>query len=261
MGITLCILGSGSAGNCILFGSAATRMLIDAGLSGRETVRRLEVIGVDPATLQAVCVTHEHGDHIAGLRALRTRFGLELYANSGTIDSIRTDDSARDLKWRVFATGFPFDIGDIRVEPFSVPHDACEPVGFILSAGGIRAGIVTDIGVVTHLVRERLRQCEVLVLESNHDEQLLRASPRPWQLKQRIAGRQGHLSNQTAADLIVEVAGERLTDVFLAHISAECNQPELALKTIRTVLCDKGLSRIRLRLTYPDRVSDVWTRE
>lgn len=255
----VCVLASGSSGNCIFAGSATTRILIDAGLSGRETDRRLALIGESSASIQGICLTHEHTDHTTGLAALHLRAGIPLYANAGTIDAVRQDDTLRALKWQVFTTGAAFPIGDLTITPFSVSHDAYEPVGFIVAAERVRVGIVTDIGVRTQLVQERLRHCQALIIEANHDERLLADARRPWHLKQRIAGRQGHLSNRHAAELIAEIAGAELDRVFLSHLSLDCNRPELALKPAREALHRRGFAHVRVCLTYTDQISEIWT--
>lgn len=255
----ICVLASGSAGNCIYVETANTRILIDAGLSRRETGRRLALIDVDLSSINGICLTHEHSDHTAGLSALHKRSGIPLYANTGTIEALRRSAAADSLAWQVFATGADFVIGDLTLHPFAVSHDAYEPVGFIISRGQIRAGIATDIGVGTHLVRERLRDCQVLIIESNHDQRLLEDARRPWRIKQRIAGRQGHLSNQGAAELITAVAGPELQQVFLFHLSQDCNRPELALQHAGTALASRGLEHVRVYATHPDRNSEVWT--
>ncbi len=253
-----CVLASGSSGNCIYLGSGSTHLLIDVGLSGRETLNRLEQVGVKLSAITAICLTHEHSDHIAGLRVLHSRHRIPLYANAGTIEAVRRDEKMHGLTWQVFTTGSPFQIGDLLLEPFAVPHDSYEPVGFVVSSGTVRVGVVTDIGVVTHLVRERLRPCRALIVESNHDERMLADARRPWLLKQRIAGRQGHLSNAHAAALISEIAGPGLSQIFLSHLSADCNRPELALKTMQTALGRLGHAHVRVCVTFPDRVSEVW---
>ncbi len=259
MSLRICILGSGSSGNCTYIASASTAILIDAGLSARTIVQRLESIGASVEGVRGICVSHEHSDHTTGLRVLHQKRGIPLYANRGTAEALGRDDDLRDLSWNVFTTGSPFTVGDISVEPFSVPHDAYEPVGFVVHCGTSRVGVVTDMGTATTLVRERLRGCRALVVESNHDEQMLRdCQNRPWHLKQRILGRQGHLSNQSAAALLVEIASPQLDIVFLAHLSKDCNTPELARQTTHDTLFKAGHQHIKVSLTFPDRVSEVW---
>ncbi len=257
MGIELCVLASGSSGNCIYVGSDNSRILIDAGVSGKVTVERLQSIGVDPESIDAICLTHEHDDHKASVGILHRRLGVDLYSNSGTIEALNRSPKFAGLPWNVFSTGHAFEIGDLVLEPFRVPHDSYDPVGFVVSCGGARVGIATDMGMATELIRERLRNCDALVLEANHDEVLLKDSQRPWSLKQRIAGRQGHLSNEKAGRLIVDVAGDNLHNVILAHLSSDCNRPDLALKTVTQQIKMGGLSNIEIKLSYANRVSDV----
>jgi phosphoribosyl 1,2-cyclic phosphodiesterase len=182
--------------------------------------------------------------------------GVPVYANSGTIEALERGGRPTGVGWKVFTTGQSFQIGDLTIAPFSVPHDAYDPVGFVVADGaGARAGIATDIGTATSLVRERLRDCGVVVIESNHDEQMLRDAARPWHLKQRIAGRQGHLSNRQAGELLAELAGSSTQAVFLSHLSSACNTPQIALQTVTTILSNHGLASVAVHLTYPDRVS------
>lgn len=258
MDLRLSILGSGSSGNCTYIASATTAILVDAGLSAREIGRRLECVGASPATLRGVCVSHEHSDHTQGLRILHKKQGIPLYANRGTADALTADPELAGLSWNLFTTGQPFRIGDLLVEPFAVPHDAYEPVGFVVSCGASRIGVVTDMGIATTLVRERLRGCHAVVVESNHDEQMLKDANRPWHLKQRILGRQGHLSNQGASALVAEIAGPQMSAVYLAHLSEECNTPDLARKTVHDGLQRAGHTHVRVCLTYPDRPTEVW---
>ncbi len=258
MNFTLCVLASGSSGNCVFAATDDTAILIDAGLSGRETERRLQAAGGDPARIHGICVTHEHGDHTKGIAVLHQRYRIPLYANSGTIDGFSRSGDVSELAWNVFTTGTAFSIGSISVEPFSVPHDAYDPVGYVLSAGGTRVGVVTDMGMPTHLIRDKLRHCDALVLESNHDELMLKQSARPWSLKSRISGRQGHLSNRHAAELLAELGGERLRRVYLAHISRDCNRHDLALAETRSSLKLAGHHHIEVMCTYSDKISDIW---
>lgn len=251
-------MGSGSGGNCTYVASAQTAILVDAGLSGRATGQRLAEFGVSLESISAICVTHEHSDHTSGLAVLNKGDRIKLYANSGTIEGIEARAAEKKLPWNVFSTGAQFQIGDLTINPFTVPHDAYDPVGFVIAGGDIRVGVVTDMGMVTGLIRERLRACNVLVIESNHDEQMLKAADRPWHLKQRIIGRQGHLSNQHAAELLVEIAGPQLKAVFLAHLSGECNLPELARKTIADALAKGGHPHVKVIVASPDQVSEVW---
>ncbi len=258
MALRVCVLASGSSGNCTFVSSGETAILIDAGLSGRETVRRLEQIGVPLQQIRAVCVSHEHNDHTAGLRVLHRRHGIALYGNSGTVDALCRNRQLHELHWNVFATGTPFEIGDLTVEPFSVPHDAYEPVGFVVRRGDTSVGVVTDMGVSTTLIRQRLKSCQAVVVEANHDERMLQDARRPWHLKQRILGHQGHLSNRAAAAMVAEIAGRDLRHVFLAHLSEECNRQELALQTAQRMLAEAGHGHVRVSLTFPDRVSEMW---
>jgi phosphoribosyl 1,2-cyclic phosphodiesterase len=258
MTLSLCVLASSSAGNCTYVASAQTAILIDAGLSGKELLRRLVQVGVAAGRIQAVCLTHEHGDHTVGLSVLHKRLGLQLYANSSTVEALGRQPNNQALPWNIFTTGSPFLIGDLRIEPFSVPHDAYDPVGFIVENDGSRVGVVTDMGMATELIRQRLRQCRALVVEANHDERLVTNAKRPWSLKQRVLGRQGHLSNRHAAELLAQVADANLQAVFLAHLSGECNRPELAQDTVAKALRAKECSHVHVHLTYPDRASDVW---
>jgi phosphoribosyl 1,2-cyclic phosphodiesterase len=250
--LRVCVLASGSSGNCIHVESATTALLMDAGISARETLRRMEAAGLDPAKLRAICVSHEHADHVAGIAQLHKRLGLKLYANGDTARNVR---NAENLDWNLFTDGCPFTIGDIEILPFPLPHDAYAPVGFVLACGAARLGIATDLGMPTQLARERLRGCQLVVLEANHDEQLLQSSLRPWALKQRILGRQGHLSNATAAALLADIAGDTLQQVFLAHLSKECNDLDLALHVVRRHLAEAGLAHVRVLPTHPDKPS------
>lgn len=246
MSLSFCVLASGSSGNCTYVSSGSSSVLIDSGLSFRETCNRLEAIGVDPGSIDAVFYTHEHGDHISALGVLHRRLGVGLYANSATVEAIERGLGRGGLPWNIFSAGNAVNIGDLTLEPFSVPHDSYDPVGFIVTGGGSRVAIATDMGMVTTLVRERFRNCAALVLEANHDNQLLRDSSRPWSLKQRIAGPQGHLSNDKAAELVSEVVHAGLRHIVLAHLSEDCNRPNLAIEAVASVLRERGFPGVKI---------------
>lgn len=258
MALRMCILGSGSKGNSIYVASEQTALLVDAGLSARQTKMRLKRIGADLDEIEGICISHEHHDHIAGLRVLSKNMRARLYANAGTVKAVSSKSDVADLEWNVFSTGSPFKVGDLTIAPFALSHDAYEPVGYVIASEDDRVGIATDLGMVTTLARERLKGCRALVLEANHDEKLLVASRRPWYLKQRIMSRQGHLSNAAAAAAIVDCAGESLSRVYLAHLSEECNEAGLAKRQIEKVLKEKSLGHVELFATYPDRESECW---
>lgn len=258
MSMKLCVLASGSSGNSIFVGTEKTRILIDAGVSAKKIADRLAEIGESPERLDAICVTHEHGDHIAGIRVLQRKFGIPVYANGGTLDGIRAaKKGTHELVCRQFTTGSLFEIGEFFLEPFSVSHDAYEPVGFVIRNGVGRIGIATDTGIVTNLLRQKLRACDVVVIEANHEESMVHEAPRPWSLKQRILSNQGHLSNRASAELIAEVAGEGLKHLLLAHLSSDCNSPSHARRMFETVLAEAGYEHVSIHLTGAHRVSEL----
>lgn len=254
-----CVLGSGSSGNCIYVSAGAIALLVDAGLSGKETLKRLADAGLDPSPIRAILLTHEHSDHVGALGVLHRRLKADVYANTGTIQGVEKSLGKLDICWKIFSTGFPFNVADIAVEPFTVCHDGLDPVGFVFACAGVRVGIVTDIGMVTTVVREKLKNCQAIVLEANHDEKMLQNAQRPWALKQRIAGRQGHLANGSAAELVADCAGPQLRKVFLAHLSSDCNKPELAVRTVKETLHKRSFDHVSVALTYADRPGEVWS--
>jgi phosphoribosyl 1,2-cyclic phosphodiesterase len=255
--VKVCVLASGSSGNCIYVGSGENQILIDAGISCKETERRLVDAGLEPEAIQAICITHEHEDHVAAIGVMQRKRGVGLYANSATIEAINAAGKRTGLTWNVFEAGQAFEIGDLTLEPFSVPHDAYDPVGFRISDGQSKIGIVTDMGMATGLVREKLKNCSVIVIESNHDSEMLKQSGRPWSLKQRIAGRHGHMSNVQACELLDEIATDSLKAVYLAHISSDCNERDIALRKARSLLEAKNLSSVSVEPTYASRATGV----
>ena len=249
MSVSLTILGSGSSGNCAYLESGETRILIDAGFSLRQIRLRLASIGRAPENLTGILITHEHADHVHGLPAITEKLGLPVYCNRPTRDAIEYQLKTK-LNSRLFTTGAGFELGDIGVESFSVPHDAQEPVGYLFRTHAGSFGFVTDLGHTTRLVLERVRCANVLVLESNHDIKMLQDCPhRPWSLKQRILGRHGHLSNEAAAEAAEQIMSPGLRHLYLAHLSRQCNRPELARRVVDDRLRKIGASHVRLELT------------
>ena len=232
MPIRLTILGSGSAGNATCIEGGRTRILLDAGFSCRELSGRLRGVGVDPRRLEGLLITHEHADHANGAALFSRTFEVPSYCTRGTARAADLERQGASAA-HVVEDGRPFAIGGMMVTPFRVPHDAVETVGYVVACGADRVGYATDLGHVPDPVRRVLRDCDLLVVESNHDVEMLRAGPYPEMVKQRVLGRHGHLDNETAADLASAVASERTRRIVLAHLSRTNNRPELAVQAAR----------------------------
>jgi phosphoribosyl 1,2-cyclic phosphodiesterase len=246
------ILGSGSGGNCAYLETPNTRLLIDAGFSGRQIRQRLATIARSPETLHGILITHEHSDHVSGLVGLLARLQLPVYCNRLTKEAIEAQLQIQ-INAHIFDTGASFEIGDVTVDTFSVPHDASDPVGFLLRTPSGNIGFLTDLGHATQLVIQRVRTANVLLLEANHDLQMLRDDPRrPWSLKQRILSRHGHLSNDGAADLLEQVVSAGLGRLYLGHLSRDCNRPELAHRVISQRLEQVGATHVQVEFTSQD---------
>lgn len=244
------ILGSGSGGNCAYLETGETRLLIDAGFSGRQIRERLASIGRAPEGLNGILLTHEHIDHIQGLTGLCSKLQIPIYCNRLTREAVELQLEMRLEQCHLFTTGSSFDIGDVRIDTFSIPHDAYDPVGFMLHAGGRKIGFLTDLGHATRLVCERVRASNVLVLETNHDLKMLQDDPRrPWSLKQRIASRHGHLSNEAAAEALQTIVHGELQHVYLGHLSRDCNRPELAREAIARKMDHVGAAHVQIHST------------
>ena len=252
MPVHLTILGSGSQGNCAYLETAQTRLLIDAGFSGRQIRNRLAGIGRAPETLNGILITHEHSDHIAGLVGLAAKLDLPIYCNRLTKEAIEAQLQIQ-INARLFSTGCSFEIGDVTVDTFPIPHDAYDPVGFLLRTDAGNIGFLTDLGHATKLVVERVRCANVLVLEANHDPKMLQEDPRrPWSLKQRILSRHGHLSNDGAADVVEQILSAELRRLYLGHLSRDCNRPELARQVVAARLERLGGTHVCLESTSQD---------
>lgn len=247
-----CVLGSGSAGNAVIVESAGRRLLVDAGFSCRELEKRMRAVGVEPASIEALVVTHEHVDHNRGAARLAKRHRIPVFATAGTFLGTELAHEQRQTS-TVIRSGEVREIAGFSVEPFAIPHDAREPVGLVIQdAGGGRLGLCGDIGNRSRLAWGRLADLDLLILEANHDLDMLRNGPYPWSLKQRVAGRHGHLSNREAADGIPELLSNRLRWVVLYHLSRTNNLPALAAAEIGEVLAREG-SRAELSLSEQDR--------
>jgi len=250
-------LASGSKGNAILVCSHKTRILLDAGLSARELVKRLQQTKVKADQLDAIVVSHEHTDHIRGLGTLSRRLDLPVYLTQGTLDNLPPDiGQLADVK--LFQPGNPFAIGDLSIKPFAVSHDARDPAGFVLEHDAHRLGVCTDLGIVTQLVRTRLRGCQGLILEANHDPELLLNGPYPLPLKQRIRSRHGHLSNAESFDLLQSIHHGDLQVVLFAHLSEVNNQPELVLGSSREFLNTSAWDGVTLDIGRQHEVSKAF---
>ena len=260
MKFTFCPLFSGSSGNALFIGAGDTRILIDAGMPGKAVEGALNQIGVLPETLSAIAVTHEHSDHVKGVGILSRKYHLPVYANERTWNAMaRTVGQIDPRNRREFTDGEDFYIGDLALLPFSIPHDAADPVGYRVYYGGRSAATATDLGFMKKDVLKTLAGTDVMVLESNHDPELLMRNPHySLYLKQRILGNRGHLSNGDSAKALLELYETGVRQVLLGHLSGENNTPELALSTAAEALSRAGVrlnEEIGLGVAWRDRVS------
>ncbi|HEV8629211.1 MAG TPA: MBL fold metallo-hydrolase [Thermoanaerobaculia bacterium] len=241
--LRICVLGSGSQGNAVVVEAGGRRLLIDAGFSARETRRRLSRVGLELSDLHGIVLTHEHGDHVRGLERLCRKHPVPVYATAGTLGALELRPQVAALL-RPCRSGVPFEAAGFVVELFSIPHDAREPVGVVVEdpAGGGRVGLVADLGCRSRLAWARLAGVHALILEANHDLDMLRNGPYPWPLKQRVAGRHGHLSNADAAQGLEELAHDGLAHVVLYHLSQVNNLPALAAAVV-----GEELARLRAK--------------
>jgi len=243
----ICPLASGSKGNSLFVSCQNNSILIDAGLSGIEIERRLNLLNINPESLTAIIITHEHSDHVKGAGILSRRFNLPVYITQKTYEAAQSLGKIDDICF--FECGTPFEIDQILISPFSISHDAKDPVGLTMEYNGHKIGIATDLGIVTTLVKEHLKNSNILYLESNHDLDMLINGSYPWHLKQRIKGRTGHLSNMDAGILVSELRTDALKHVILAHLSEENNCPQKAVQEISKSL---NGSNVVLHVARPD---------
>lgn len=259
MELAVSILGGGSRGNALLVHGNDSGILVDAGFSRKEIIRRLVQLNLDPSLIKIILVTHEHGDHTQGCRVLSDHLRVPVCVSARTYEYLLKDRGEKWERVRIFSPGSTFEYEGFNISPFAVQHDAVEPVGFVLSRNGIKVGIATDLGCVNELVRHRLYDCDVLVLESNYDLDLLRDSERALALKRRIMGRHGHLDNRDAMTALAELVTARTKAIFLTHISSDCNRVELVEKLGRDKLHELGRSDIIFKVVLQDEpTATVW---
>lgn len=233
--MNICVLGSGSKGNCTFIESGETRILIDAGFSGKEIARRLHLIGRTPEMLNAIFVTHEHNDHVTGVGVLSRRYKLPVYINNPTLRA--ADKKIGTLTQRYsFETGDNLSFNGLQIHPFAVTHDAADPVGFVVQDEHATVGYCTDTGQVTKLIQHHLSRCSALVLEANHDPEMLRNGPYPVPLKQRIQSKSGHLSNDDAIHFAMDLAEKGLNRLVLAHLSETNNDYHIVRRWVEQKL-------------------------
>lgn len=260
MRFTFCPLFSGSSGNALFIGAGDTRILIDAGMPGRSIENALREINILPETLTAIAITHEHSDHVKGAGILSRKYHLPIYANERTWNAMaRNVGEIAPRDRRIFQDDEDFYIGDLALFPFSIPHDAADPVGYRVFYGGRSVATATDMGYMQKRVLKTLAGVDVLLLESNHDPDLLMQNPHySLYLKQRILSNHGHLSNEASAEALIALYETGVRQVLLGHLSGENNTPELALSTAAERLCQAGIAvneEIGLGLAWRDRVS------
>lgn len=242
MTMKFCSLASGSSGNCYLIKSEETSILVDAGISGKRIMEGLEETGTPPDSISAVLVTHEHIDHVKSLPVLTKRIpDLMVYANEKTWDNIERPVAHERRKF--FETGETFDLGGFNIRSFSVPHDAADPVGFSISSGDRKISIVTDAGWITDEIYREINDADLLLIEANHEREMLLMGRYPYQLKQRILGDEGHLSNVSAGEALCRIVSnrEKRRQVLLGHLSAENNDPNVALLTVENTLMEQEI--------------------
>lgn len=246
MSVRMTVLASGSRGNCTVLSSSQASILVDAGISCRETLKRMRAANEDPEKLRAIVISHEHNDHVAGLQVLARKLQVPVYMTEATYHHWRRDTKGPDGKpvtlerREHFQAGRSFSVADITITAFTIPHDAADPCGFTFRADGIKIGVVTDLGYVPPNVKEHLRGCDGLMIESNHDLEMLRNGPYPWMVKQRVMSRVGHLSNTALAEFFEKDYDGQAAFLVLAHLSEHNNHPELARETACKALGGKA---------------------
>lgn len=239
--MVFCPLYSGSSGNSIFVGSERTKILIDAGLSGKNIDKALCEIGENTAEIKAIFITHEHSDHVKGAGILSRKYNIPVYANEKTWQSIYGKmGKVKDENIKVLNSKF-VEVGDLCIENYSIPHDAIDPVGYAIHYKNKKACIATDLGYFTEEVERAIKDSDVLLIESNHDVEMLKFGPYPYPLKRRVLSNVGHLSNDACGEAIVKITNSKPKEIYLGHLSKTNNYPDLAYKTVENTLVDNGI--------------------
>ena len=254
--IRFAVLGSGSKGNSAVVECGGARLLIDAGLSARQLSQRLALLGIDPDSLTGILLTHEHGDHVGGLKVFLGKHRVPVFSTPATRKVVRMTGVEHE-HWKVFETAQSFRVEGAEIRSFATMHDAVDPVGFVISDGSRKLGVLSDAGFVTRSMVDCLAGIHSLFVEANYDDGLLEAdSKRPWAIKQRIRSRHGHLSNDQVAGLVREIAHPELRRIVLGHLSSDCNTPDLAIGGLRDCLSGLGHAEVELHCACQDRPTD-----
>lgn len=240
----LCSIASGSSGNCVYVGTEQTKILVDAGISKKRIVEGLMSIDVVPEEIKGIFITHEHSDHVCGLGVLSRKYRIPIYGTKKTLKAVEAMKSLGAIETALFRPIEPDDpvyIEDLKINPFSIPHDACDPVCYTVEGSGHKVGVATDMGTYNDYITSHLEGCEILLLEANHDINMLQVGAYPYMLKRRILGDRGHLSNDNSGRLLCDLIQGGLKYIFLGHLSKENNYPELAYETVKYELEQNGL--------------------
>jgi phosphoribosyl 1,2-cyclic phosphodiesterase len=261
--IRFSVLCSGSTGNSIFVETDDAKVLIDAGVSGKQIAAALDEVGVSASDLDALLVTHEHSDHVRSVGVMARKYNLPVYTTAGTWEGMEkyVGEIAPELQ-HTFTAEDSLSFGSLKIEPFPISHDAREPVGFNFYAGETKLSLATDLGYVPDRVKRAIGGADAYIFESNHDVEMLRVGPHPWNVKKRILGDKGHLSNEMAGDALTEVLSGDSKDVYLAHLSPDNNMPEIAEITVRGILTQNGFnvgSDVVLHETYRDKPTALKT--
>lgn len=250
------VLGSGSAGNAAVVECGGLRLMIDAGLSAKQLTLRLKQVGIAPESLDGILLTHEHGDHVRGLKIFLKQFNTPVFTTKATARVVR-EIGISEGTWKCFEAGEAFTLGGVTVETFAIQHDAVDPVGFVVGHGAQRFGFLSDAGFITRSMTERLRGLAGIFVEANYEESLLEADlKRPWSIKSRISGKHGHLSNLQVTELIRDISHASLGRIVLGHLSSDCNTPDIILKYLRECLAELGHSHVGLHCAGQHEPSD-----